>query len=42
MWKEEIKKVTAENIFVYFSNFYEGHAPASANKLKDAVRTKDS
>jgi uncharacterized protein YecE (DUF72 family) len=21
-------------IYAYFSNFYEGHAPASANKLK--------
>ena len=22
------------SVFAYFSNFYEGHAPASANKLK--------
>jgi uncharacterized protein YecE (DUF72 family) len=21
-------------VYVYFSNYYEGHAPASANKLK--------
>jgi len=34
IWSEEIKKIKAKNIFVYFSNFYEGHAPASANKLK--------
>ena len=34
MYKKEIEKIEAENIFVYFSNFYEGHAPASANKLK--------
>jgi uncharacterized protein YecE (DUF72 family) len=34
IWKEEIKKIEAKDIFVYFSNFYEGHAPASANKLK--------
>ncbi len=34
MWKEEIEKVEAINIFVYFSNFTEGHAPASAGKLK--------
>ena len=34
MWKEELDKLqTAEN-FIYFSNFYEGHAPASANSLK--------
>jgi uncharacterized protein YecE (DUF72 family) len=34
MWKEEIEKSRAKNIFVYFSNFYEGFAPASVNKLK--------
>jgi uncharacterized protein YecE (DUF72 family) len=40
LWKEEIKKVEAKNIFVYFSNFYEGHAPASANKLKELFGQK--
>lgn len=34
IWKEEIEKIKAKEIFVYFSNFYEGHAPESANKLK--------
>lgn len=34
IWAEEIKKIKAKNIFIYFSNFYEGHAPESANKLK--------
>lgn len=34
VWKEEILKIQAREIFVSFSNFYEGHAPASANKLK--------
>jgi uncharacterized protein YecE (DUF72 family) len=34
MWKEEIERLKAKDIFVYFSNFYEGHAPASVNKLK--------
>ncbi|HEY8562217.1 MAG TPA: DUF72 domain-containing protein [Pyrinomonadaceae bacterium] len=34
IWKEEIEKLRAREIFVYFSNFYEGHAPASVNKLK--------
>jgi uncharacterized protein YecE (DUF72 family) len=34
IWSDEIKKIKAKEIFVYFSNFYEGHAPASANKLK--------
>ena len=34
MWREEIERIKAREIFVYFSNFYEGHAPASVNKLK--------
>lgn len=34
MWAEEIEKIKAKEIFIYFSNFYEGHAPESANKLK--------
>jgi len=34
MWAEKIEKIKARDVFVYFSNFYEGHAPASVNKLK--------
>lgn len=34
MWKTEIGRIKAKNVFVYFSNFYEGFAPASVNKLK--------
>jgi uncharacterized protein YecE (DUF72 family) len=34
MWKAEIERLKAKDVFVYFSNFYEGHAPASVNKLK--------
>lgn len=34
MWKAEIERVESKDVFVYFSNFYEGHAPASVNKLK--------
>lgn len=33
MWKDELEKLKDKNVFAYFSNFYEGHAPASANKL---------
>lgn len=35
-WHETIAKIRARTseVFAYFSNFYEGHAPASANKLK--------
>ncbi|MGI9036790.1 MAG: DUF72 domain-containing protein, partial [Pyrinomonadaceae bacterium] len=34
IWKAEISNLPAVQIFVYFSNFYEGFAPASVNKLK--------
>ena len=34
IWKEEIEKIKAKDIYVYFSNFYEGFAPASVNKLR--------
>ena len=34
MWTEEIERLKAKDVFVYFSNFYEGFAPASVNKLK--------
>lgn len=35
-WSERIAKLSTRvpEIYAYFSNFYEGHAPASANKLK--------
>lgn len=35
MWKDEIEKLQTAQNFIYFSNFYEGHAPASANSLKE-------
>lgn len=40
IWKEEIERIEAPDIFVYFSNFYEGHAPATANKLKELLGQK--
>ena len=40
MWEEEIEKIKAKDIFIYFSNFYEGHAPASVNKLKELLGQK--
>ena len=40
MWKREIERIAAKDVFVYFSNFYEGHAPASANKLKELFGQK--
>lgn len=35
MWKGELERLEAKDVFVYFSNFHEGHAPASVNKLKE-------
>lgn len=35
IWKTEIERIKATDVFVYFSNFYEGFAPASVNKLKE-------
>lgn len=40
MWKREIERIEARDVFVYFSNFYEGHAPASVNKLKEMFGQK--
>ena len=40
IWKEEIEKLKSREIFVYFSNFYEGHAPESVNKLKKLFKQK--
>jgi uncharacterized protein YecE (DUF72 family) len=36
-WAELIKRLTEPRIYAYFSNFYEGHAPASANTLKQML-----
>jgi len=40
MWKTEIERIKATDVFVYFSNFYEGFAPASVNKLKESFGQK--
>ncbi len=36
LWAEALERLARRvpEVFAYFSNFYEGHAPASANKLK--------
>ncbi|MBV9211081.1 MAG: DUF72 domain-containing protein [Acidobacteria bacterium] len=36
LWSETLSEVCsrARDVYAYFSNFYEGYAPASANKLK--------
>jgi uncharacterized protein YecE (DUF72 family) len=40
IWREEIQKTKAKEIYIYFSNFYEGHAPESVNKLKNLLGQK--
>ena len=37
IWADEIEKIEAKEKFIYFSNFYEGHAPESSNKLKQLL-----
>ncbi len=36
LWSEAITLLAerTQNVYAYFSNYYEGHAPASANKLR--------
>jgi uncharacterized protein YecE (DUF72 family) len=36
LWSRAVERLAERRlrVFAYFSNFYEGHAPASANKLK--------
>lgn len=36
LWAKVIKRLSAKQVetFAYFSNYYEGHAPSSANKLR--------
>jgi uncharacterized protein YecE (DUF72 family) len=40
MWKTEIERIEASSVYIYFSNFYEGFAPASVNKLKELFGQK--
>jgi uncharacterized protein YecE (DUF72 family) len=39
LWREAITRlcVRGADVYAYFSNYYEGHAPASANKLKQLL-----
>jgi uncharacterized protein YecE (DUF72 family) len=36
-WATMIKRVAANEMFVYVDNYFEGHAPATANKLKQLL-----
>lgn len=33
-WVDRIKSVAATDVFIYVDNYFEGHAPETANKLK--------
>ena len=35
IWQNELEKLQTKSNFIYFSNFYEGFAPASSQKLKE-------
>ncbi|MEP7211897.1 MAG: DUF72 domain-containing protein [Acidobacteriota bacterium] len=32
-WSKVVKKIESQEIFIYVDNYFEGHAPATANKL---------
>ena len=36
-WAKRIKSLDASEVFVYVDNYFEGHAPETANKLKRAL-----
>lgn len=36
-WAAHIKSMHATEVFVYVDNYFEGHAPATANKLKNVL-----
>ncbi|MEO8041696.1 MAG: DUF72 domain-containing protein [Acidobacteriota bacterium] len=38
-WATQIRSLGASEVFAYVDNYFEGHAPATANKLKTAVGT---
>ncbi|MGI8668933.1 MAG: DUF72 domain-containing protein [Aridibacter sp.] len=40
IWKEQIEDIKAKKVYVYFSNFFEGNAPISSNKLKELLDQK--
>ena len=37
-WAERMRKLHAKEVFVYIDNYFEGHAPATANKLKSLLK----
>ncbi len=39
-WHDELSQLKTADNFIYFSNFYEGYAPASSNSLKELCGQK--
>jgi uncharacterized protein YecE (DUF72 family) len=37
LWAEQVKLLSAELVFGYVDNYFEGHGPATANKLKSSL-----
>jgi uncharacterized protein YecE (DUF72 family) len=37
VWVEEIAKLDSNEVYIYIDNYFEGHAPATVNKLKQRL-----
>jgi uncharacterized protein YecE (DUF72 family) len=37
LWMETIKRLNAREVYIYVDNYYEGHAPATVNKIKERL-----
>ena len=37
LWMERIKRLSAREVYIYVDNYYEGHAPATVNKIKERL-----
>jgi uncharacterized protein YecE (DUF72 family) len=42
LWADKMKDLAANEVFVYVDNYFEGHGPATANKIKAALDIKIS
>ena len=39
-WAKRIDKMDSDEIFIYVDNYFEGHAPATANRLKELLNVE--
>lgn len=42
LWARKIKRLKAREVFIYADNYFEGHGPATANKIKAALNIEVS